>query len=492
MLKLSTGLLLLTLISNQVFATFSFNQNCAKAYEYIIGLQFKEAKKIIEKEREINPKNNIPHLLENQIDFLTAFISEEQADFKRLINNKEKRLEILSRDDFSSPYYLYIQAEIHLHSAFTRFKFREYLSSAYEIHKAYKLLEENAKKFPDFKPNLKNLGLLHAMLGAVPEEYKWLINITGMNGTIQQGVSELRQVIASDNHSYLTDEVLIILTFIQLNLQNPEKEINKILDNINRMQNKNGLLVTLTQANAFMKTGNNSKAIDILLEGKPQLLNNFPLYYLDYLTGVAKLHRLDQDADAYFLRFLSGFKGKNYIKAAYQKLAWCYLVKGDTKRYKEYISYCKTEGSNFIDEDKQALKEAEIGHIPNLILLKARLLFDGGYYPKAIAQIANKPISSFPILKDQIEVTYRLGRIYDKIGDSEKAIEYYKQTFANGSGYSYYFAANASLFLGLLYENRGQYEKARFYFKECLSLRNHEYQNSIDQKAEAGLNRLKI
>jgi hypothetical protein len=41
-----------------------------------------------------------------------------------------------------------------------------------------------------------------------------------------------------------------------------------------------------------------------------------------------------------------------------------------------------------------------------------------------------------------------------------------------------------------MYENDGNIVKAKEYFKKTLSLRNHEYQNSIDQKAKAGLNRL--
>lgn len=59
--------------------------------------------------------------------------------------------------DPGSPYYLFTQAEVNLQWAALSIKFGEYLNSIFEIRKAYKLLEENQNKFPDFKAN-KNLS----------------------------------------------------------------------------------------------------------------------------------------------------------------------------------------------------------------------------------------------------------------------------------------------------------------------------------------------
>ncbi|MBK7970390.1 MAG: hypothetical protein IPK08_16405 [Bacteroidetes bacterium] len=69
-------------------------------------------------------------------------------------------------------------------------------------------------------------------------------------------------------------------------------------------------------------------------------------------------------------------------------------------------------------------------------------------------------------------------------------MHYYGQTYENGSSTTYYFAANAALLSAIIYEEQKQNKEAIEWYKKCLALRNHEYQNSIDQKAEAGLNRL--
>jgi tetratricopeptide (TPR) repeat protein len=74
--------------------------------------------------------------------------------------------------------------------------------------------------------------------------------------------------------------------------------------------------------------------------------------------------------------------------------------------------------------------------------------------------------------------------------DMDAAIEYYKLTLQAGEPYPYYFAASAALQLGLIYEQQKNPKQARFYFEKCISLKNHQYRNSLSQKAKAGINRL--
>lgn len=474
------------------FATFSFNKNCEDAYNNIISLRFEEGRKILKKEKLVNPKNDIPYYLENYIDCLTLFIGENENDFKQLKQNKDERLKRIEKGDKQSPFYLFTQAEIYLQWAVVRMKFKEYASAAYDIHKAYQLLQENTEKFPSFKASQKSLGLLHAIIGAIPEEYQWLVSIIGMKGTIQQGVDELNEVINScknTEYNYLKTESIIILAFVQLNFQKNKEDAWKLLSQINNHSYNTNPMLCFVYADIANHVGKTDEAISILLN-KPNGNEYYPFYFLDYLLGVTKLNRLDKDADLYLQKYLSSFMGKNYIKAAEQKLAWYYLLNGNKDKYKECMASCKIKGNNFIDEDKQAMKEAETQEVPNIILLKARLLCDGGYYQKALAQFQNTSLNDFPTLRDQFEVTYRVARIYHELGMTDNAINFYQETLKNAYRSPYYFAANAALQLGLIYEEKKDYDKARFYFEKCLSLRNHEYQNSLDQKAKAGLNRL--
>jgi tetratricopeptide (TPR) repeat protein len=201
------------------------------------------------------------------------------------------------------------------------------------------------------------------------------------------------------------------------------------------------------------------------------------------------MNRLDPDADVFLKSFIQNFKGKNYIKSAYQKLAWQALIQGNTEKYRAYMKILLKLGVMDIDEDAQAQKEAEENQVPNVFLLQARLLSDGGYYQRAVASIA-AGTKTYISIKDQLEVTYRMGRISQEEGNYSKAESFYTSTLQLGKQYTYYFAANAALQLGLIWEQKKELKKARFYYQTCLNMKNHDYQHSIDQKAKAGLNRL--
>lgn len=61
-----------------------------------------------------------------------------------------------------------------------KIKFGDNLSAVFEVKKAYTLLLDNQKKYPDFKPNVKSLGLLHTIFGAVPDKYKFGAKLLGL------------------------------------------------------------------------------------------------------------------------------------------------------------------------------------------------------------------------------------------------------------------------------------------------------------------------
>jgi hypothetical protein len=498
MKRLSVFILLFFISISISFASFDFNENCKSAYEKIICLRFIEGQAKLDSEKLVNPKNLITDYLENYIDFLKLFISEDPALFLSLKSNKDIRINRIQENEEDSPYYNYCLAEINLQWAFARIKFKEYLTAVAEVNKAYSLLEKNEEKYPAFIPNLKGLGLLHSLISTIPDEYKWAATLIGITGTINQGINELSSVLSAakknPEYGYLKTESIFLLAFIQMNFQSNKKEVFKLsqyLENPDYVTlAKSSPLLCYAGASIAMKTGQNDKAISILIS-RPSGKEYYPFYYLDYLTGLAKLNRLDFDSYKYLYNFLLNFKGQNYIKAAWQKLAWYYLVNNNIDKYKEKINYALIFGSSIVDEDIQAQLEAKSNTVPNIRLLKARLLSDGGYFQKAIDILTEKKPSDYCVSpKDYLEYTYRLGRIYDEQGDTSKAISYYEFTIKNGSNLTYYFAANASLRLGLIYEDLGNKEKAKYYYNLCPGMKNTEYRTGINQKAKAGLNRL--
>lgn len=470
--------------------TFEFSPLAREAYRQIFSLRLGEAAASITELRRREPNNLIAPLVENYLDFLTVLVNDDRAEFNRLAKNMEPRLARIARGDRKSPWYLFAQAEIRLQWAVLQGKYNAYLSSLSDIKQAYALLEQNRREHPDFAPNLKSLGVIHALVGAVPEEFRWTVKaMSGISGTVEQGMRELRSVLEyARRHDFVfEDEVRVSVAFLQLNLENERAEAWRMLSS-GKLEPAKNPVAALAMAGLAMRTGRNDEAVR-LLESCPEGGAFHPFPYRHFLLGIAKLNRLDADADKPLLVFLKKFKGENGVKEAYQKLAWHQLVQGNEAGYRNYMKQVKSVGNDRSESDKAALQEALRGEAPDARLLRARLLFDGGYYQRAwdLLREAGGAYSG----KQALEYGYRLGRIAHELGKTEQAERLYTQTIEAGAKEPAYFACNAALQLGMLYEMRGDSAKAAAAYRRCLELKPEEYRAGLHAKAKAGLERIR-
>ena len=268
MLNSRAILTFLLLIASQITkADFVFNDQCVKAYNSIVSLKLNEGQNLLNAEKKIHPNNKIPYLLENYIDFFKVLTLETNESFEKLKENKSLRLEKIEDDaDTKSPWYLYSQAEIYLQSCINRFKYQEYVTGAYELQKAYKMLEENKRKFPTFLPNNKSFALLYGLIGMVPDQYKWALSSIGLKGNVQEGIEMLEQVknqLPNTQYSYLQAETIFFLSFIQLSTESKTNIMEVVLKNTSGIPNTN-LLKTFIVGIVAIRTGHADEAIDVL------------------------------------------------------------------------------------------------------------------------------------------------------------------------------------------------------------------------------------
>ena len=90
---------------------------------------------------------------------------------------------------------------------------------------------------------------------------------------------------------------------------------------------------------------------------------------------------------------------------------------------------------------------------------------------------------------DQLEFTYRTGRIYDDMNRDDAAIKNYLAAISLGENRTEYYASRAALQIGMIYEKQGNKPLAIQYYKKCLAMQDHDYKDSMDQKAKSGIAR---
>jgi tetratricopeptide (TPR) repeat protein len=302
-----------------------------------------------------------------------------------------------------------------------------------------------------------------------------------MEGTVSQGLGELKSLLEDEQMKMYNQEILFLTAFLQLNMTNDEKAYQQLYDKIGEGYTANYLL-NFAAARLAHSLGENEVCIKVL-ENRPAVQGKYPFHYLDYLLGMSYLYKLEYEkSKEYFTLFLANFKGNNYIKSAFHKLAWIGFLQGEDNNYFEKV---KLEGSTSIDEDKVALKEADKGYFSKPILLKARLLYDGGYYKDALTEInkTNAVVNA--------EYYYRLARIKFKLDyDNIEVVASYKDAYGLGKESTTYYAPMSALQIGLIYEKQNDYKQAKIYFEKCLSLSDFDYERGIHQKAKSGLDRI--
>lgn len=466
--------------------TYDLNDNIRQAYKYAIRLELDASRQLLNEESTQHPDNLLVDFVADYVDFFELFISENEERFEVLEKNKSKRLNRLKKGDRSSPYYRFCIAEVHLHWAAVRLKFEENFKAAREILAANNLLEENEEEFPGFVVNNKSLSIIHALGESVPS---WVRNLVGMKGSIQLGLDEIKHVLdvaGNDPQFLFYEESLAIYSYILLYQKNDSRGAYRIIKNT-RLDLSASPLLTFLGANVYQRHGHTDEAITLLSSYTPSS-TAMPFLYLKFMEGKYRMYHLEQGADTYMKRFVEDFGGSHFIKEAYQKLAWYELVvNNSTSAYQKYMQKALDHGAELTDEDTQAKFEAEEGEIPQAVLLRARLLFDGQYLDRAQQELSNHPELAYDS-KYKVEYLYRMGRIKHEQGSVHDALAYYDKVTKYSSSY---MACNAALQMGYIYEELNDIGSAFLLFNKCLSIHPKRYKKGLHARAKTGIERIK-
>ncbi len=483
---------LLTLISlNPKAADFEMNPTMQRAYTEIIKTNLSVGRTILENDKT---NNGVKVYLKSYADLIQLLIDEEKSFYEQFIDNQTSRIAYLEKLDKKSPYNRFLQAEIHIHTAFVKLKFGHEVKGSWEIIKAYKLLEANAKEFPDFLPNQKSLGLLHILIGSTPENYQWVATLLGLKGNIKQGLAELQNVIQKD--SIYSDEAQLIDYLIHAFILKFTPK--KLADfQVFIQQNPDNQLFTFFGITTFMKEGKSEVALTII-DNRKMDKNHLPFPFLEYLKAEIYLQKGEYKiALKLYQIFLTKYKGFNFLKDTYYKIFLCYWLNNEEVKEIQSLEKIKSVGSTIVESDKAATKFSEnylnkksTKSTPQKVLMKARLAFDGGYYDKALEFLITYSENSFDQISDRAEFNYRKGRIFQKLNNYQQAITYFDRAIILSENQNGSFGASSALQLGYIYQSKNEKQKAKTYFEKAISYKKHEYKNSVDNKAKAALNEM--
>ena len=481
-------------LTNDDRTHFELTPTLRSYYDAILQVDWDKADSLASVSKEQDPANALVYLFDNYSIVTQLLIQDKELSYNKQQYIKDDYLRLVKKGEKDSPYYRYVRAEILLQWSVLSYKYDSRFAAMRDVWSAFRLLEQNIELYPNFISNYRSIGILHAVMGTMPfsDNVKWLIEKTsGMSGTIEEGMSELNKVIAyGDEHpDYLFhEETKGIYAYLQLHLENDPIGAWAMIKTIS-LPVKNYPLAGFVCSSIALRTGHPTQSLAYINEISEPLLDRLPYVY--FLRGKAQLYLGKKESRNSFRKFLETHKGESYRLAAYQKIAWSYFIEGNGADYKKYIDKCLSAEEIIVGEDKDAHQEAKNTQHINRYLLEARILFDAQQFNGALAilkqhpQLAAKPLTT-------LEYFYRLGRVLQGLNEPDAAIESLTKAYLAGVEDDMYYACNAALQIGMVYEKMELNAKAIEWFDYCLDMNPDAYRKILHLKAKAGKKRLNL
>ncbi|WP_224744039.1 tetratricopeptide repeat protein [Pontibacter aquaedesilientis] len=476
------------LLSSPVAATSVFNQTVSRAYSETIKLRISNGRTIIRQELQANPTNAAAMLVENQQDFLTLAVEQNPKRFGALLKAQENRLEQLASSEERSAWSDFALAEIRLQVALSKLLQDQKLAAAWDLRQAYLQYLSNARRYPNFLPNKKSLGALQVLIGSVPDSYKFFLNIIGMKGDIKTGMANLHT--ASSRENPFQEEAKLMYGLI-LHLVDQDRQQDAATMVYTLATEKPDNLLFSFVALHILKKNKQSDLAHTLDKRRPTGNAYISFPYLHHMAADLYLYKGDFENSIRENKvFLQQHKGAHYIKAAHYKLYLASWLNQQQQQAIYHRNLIRQVGKSVVEEDSYAQRYTEQQIEPNRHLLLARLQSDGGYYREALAVLQQMKLNNRMEQEVIAEYYYRKARIWHGLDEPTQAKQHYEQAILACENSTLYFAPNAALQLGYLYQQAHQIELARHYFMKALSYKGHAYKNSIDGKAKLALQTL--
>jgi tetratricopeptide (TPR) repeat protein len=475
-------------LGQKAIASYEVNENCRTAWMLLMDLKIGKAKALLREETRINPDNYYAYYLDQTCDAYKMIINSDEEDYEAFVDNFYKKRELMDGKDIDSPYYLACYSEMEIQLGMFNIIHGAQYRGVRKMYAGYRKVYRNLDKFPGFKPSLKLDGFFNVAMSTMPPFVKWVVSFFGISTNIDYGFKLLNENYQSQKNAkgINAESALFIILVAKIN-KTPEMvyDFTRSLDS----SISQTFIHQYFKANIAYRIGKNEEALTTLQQIHPNTSPSAQIAY-NYLMGKIRLQKLDDSAAYYLSEYISHLKKNEYVKEINYKLAQYYLINNKPSKYLEYCEIARENGSDMNERDREALYDASLDYFPDVNLVKARLLLEGGYLEKFNLAIKDYESNARDLLPYVLEYSFLKAR-YDALQlNNIDAKAGFKKVIALGDDEDYYFASEAALRLGNIYLQEGDVDLAKVYYEKSLKLYKSNYYEYIEDKAVKALRNL--
>jgi hypothetical protein len=467
--------------SGKATPTFEWTKELQQAHSLIYKLQLESAAESI---AGADAQNLAVVYLQGHINFAHGLVQNQS---ELAIQALDEALLSIRKGDKDAPWVRLALGELGLFKAILLGRTGSHTAAALQAFQSYKQIQSINRSNPDFQFAWGMRAVFELALASLPDKYGKLASLVGFRGDLDTGIGLLE-----DFHRFSLEPeqkwqlekagLLWVYATHQLGLE------KGITFQHAQVPLRGNLLATYLQAQLYLEDGRGDLALKSLhacyCEGQ---FPEFPFLY--FQRGRAQLTQLNEAALVDFQKFLATQNaGGNFLHAAYRFQAWGALVfESDGKKSRDLFASHRQAAFALpapqTGTDKQAMRDL---HTPvTKPLLRARLLFDGGQWQLALAELNRMT----PAQRESQHNSYwyRRGRVLQKLEESKLALAAFQNMKPEQGDFEY---ANGLLQQGILFEKMGKKEAAAEAYHKAIAQKDYSNMDGVQQKAKSGLRRL--
>lgn len=473
---------------------FVLNKNVVTAREAIFKADYSEFDRAFAQLNQSDPDNLFLHYLKGSKLSLEALFNESGSEpfFERYYREQKRQIDAIKQRASSSKYTYWTLGELHFQLAMVQAKRENNIKAAGNVRSALIYLKKNQKKYPDFYGNVKTLALIKETILALPSSYQQWIRLIGIETGDLPGKKDLEDQLNSkgipkEDSTYIKESHYYLAIMDYYLGSDPKKAWERVAE-VTKGYKKDALAAFI-RLNFAIKCKQTTEAMQCARAcEKAKQGKVFPI--INLMIAKVLIHNLEPDARP----ILTSYIKSNSDGRAEGKLYLYYLdriqEKKDAESHLRFIVSMKNVKG---EKGKSAQKSAAVylKHPPELPLLKARLLYDGGHFQKALDVLGEKKERDYHSQSDKLEYNYRKGRIYEDLHREDLALLFYQEVLKKMQGSSQYYGSYAALYIAGIFERQGELEKAKAAYEITIEVcKSREYAKTVELKAKAGLKRL--
>lgn len=419
-----------------------------------------------------------------------SYLQEVRAVWKASLAT----VETIPEDD---PLKYVLLSELYCKRSALEFLDQNYLTAIRLARTGRIMIRRNQNRHPANVEQLKVMGIMNIVLGAVPRKYQWITHSLGFKGDLPLGIKQLEQ--AATSSTLLRFEAIVVRNFVQKNVLNSP---DQALLGFQSMQQEYGqnLVADYFLATALLGMKKCDEALMILSQ-RDQYLNEEVFFtpFWDYQLGKAYYFKNDlRNAQRYLARFIKAYQGKLVSVDANFRLGMALSLNQSYELGRQFFRNIAQGELSDLDQDEYArymaakfLEQKPGKYVMNLF--RARNYFDGGYYDQALLEL-DKIKDAYGILsqEERIEFHYRQARLFHAQGEIEQAESQYQKCVEQPEAeeatwlqaYSYFYLASIARDQGLI-------ESAKVKYKKALNFDKYFYQSGLEYRCKVALSELK-